>query len=332
MPRVINAFEQYFDGEGFPLVEGYLKFTLPGTNLTDKDTFADNSEAIPNANPVLLDSEGRAPSIFGTGQYRVTLFDSDGQQIAQFDPVPSLSAASLNWTEWVATVSYEVNAIVLVGAAYYKSLINNNINNNPTASPTSWEKVGLVAFWNPLTTYKLNERVLSGAYEYISLTGSNVANTPETAYLAWGKVDVQEFSSAITYTIGDVVKKEGFLFTPTGTITGGDPTTNPFWRRLDKPVWLVKDSTFSPSTQITAQYIDADTALGSWSINLTLIHAMAQGAFITIHDYAGSFASNNLTVVDGFRDIAGASGDFICDIDNLTVTFTLDTTIGWKVM
>lgn len=331
MPRVINAFEQYFDGEGSPLVEGYIKFTVSGTNATDKDTFADNSETIPNANPVPLDAEGRAPSIFGTGQYRATLFDSDGQQIAQFDPVPSLSTASLNWTEWISIAAYDMYAIVLANDGYYyRSLINNNISNNPITSAVSWEKIGLVNFWNPLTTYGLNERVLSGSYEYVSLTGTNFANTPETSYLAWGKTELQEFSPSTTYTIGDIVKKDGFLFTPLSTLTGGDPTTNPFWRRLDRPVWLVKDSGFSPGTTITAQYIDADTSSGAWSIDLTLIDA--PGAFIVVHDYAGSFASNNLTITDEFRNIAGSSTEFICDIKNLTSTFTLDTTIGWKVM
>lgn len=151
MARVINAFEQFFDGEGVPLVEGYLKFTASGTNATNKDTFADVDETIANANPAPLDSEGRAPNIFGTGQYRATLFDYDGQQVDQFDPVPGLSDTNLNWSEWVASKSYPINIIVLAdNGLYYKSLENDNENNNPVTSPTSWGRFYLGVYgWEP---------------------------------------------------------------------------------------------------------------------------------------------------------------------------------------
>ncbi|GAH01982.1 unnamed protein product, partial [marine sediment metagenome] len=41
MPRVIDAFAQFFDDNGDPLVNGFLAFKESGTNNTDKDTFAD---------------------------------------------------------------------------------------------------------------------------------------------------------------------------------------------------------------------------------------------------------------------------------------------------
>ena len=77
MARIIEPFEQFFDGEGDPLTNGWLKFTETGTNLTDRDTFADVNLTIANTNPLQLDSEGRCPNVFGTGLYRVTLFQDD---------------------------------------------------------------------------------------------------------------------------------------------------------------------------------------------------------------------------------------------------------------
>ena len=67
MARVIDPFSQFFDDNGDPLVNGFLKFVESGTNNTDKDTFADINETIANANPVPLTGAGRVHNVFGTG-------------------------------------------------------------------------------------------------------------------------------------------------------------------------------------------------------------------------------------------------------------------------
>jgi hypothetical protein len=40
MSRIIDAFTQFFDDDGDPLIDGWLAFKKSGTNNTDKDTFA----------------------------------------------------------------------------------------------------------------------------------------------------------------------------------------------------------------------------------------------------------------------------------------------------
>ena len=87
MARIIPAFFQFFDDNGDPLVDGFLKFVESGTNNTDKDTFADINETIANANPVPLDAAGRCPNVFGSGAYNVISYTSAMVQIQQFDPV-----------------------------------------------------------------------------------------------------------------------------------------------------------------------------------------------------------------------------------------------------
>ncbi len=193
MPRIIDAFAQYFDGEGDPLIEGYLKFTVSGTNATDKDTFYDVNETVANANPLPLDSEGRAPNVFGSGQYRVTLYDTDLQQIAQFDPVPGFSDTQLNWTEWTGLSSYPLYYIVLAdNGLYYRSRIADNEGNEPSVSPDEWERFYLGVYgWDiqtaPYTTLGWNEEYIE--FDLTSAAGTLTIKTAPTDGMVVGVHD-----------------------------------------------------------------------------------------------------------------------------------------------
>lgn len=67
---------QYSDANGSPYAGGTLTFFIPGTD-TLKNTWQDSSQQTQNTNPVVLDSAGRTPPIFGFGDYRCVLKDSD---------------------------------------------------------------------------------------------------------------------------------------------------------------------------------------------------------------------------------------------------------------
>lgn len=87
MARIIPSFKQYSDGNGNPLIGGFLRFLVSGSNNANKATYSDFARTLPNTNPVKLDGEGRCPNVFGDGAYNVISYDSDMQQIEQFDPV-----------------------------------------------------------------------------------------------------------------------------------------------------------------------------------------------------------------------------------------------------
>jgi parallel beta-helix repeat protein len=142
MARVINAFKQFFDDAGNPLVDGFLKFTESGTNNTDKNTYADINETIPNANPVPLDGAGRCPNVFGPGSYRIVSYDSNMQQIQQFDPVSGIFETGA-FSEWDARTVYSVGNIIIYNGLYYRSNTNLNEGNIPATSPTHWTEFQL---------------------------------------------------------------------------------------------------------------------------------------------------------------------------------------------
>lgn len=76
---VPNAQQTFVDANGQPYAGGQVYFYSPNT-LTPKTTWKDALETIPNANPVALDSAGRA-IIYGDGTYRQILKDQFGNTI-----------------------------------------------------------------------------------------------------------------------------------------------------------------------------------------------------------------------------------------------------------
>lgn len=71
-----NGLTQFTDENGKPYAGGRVYFYLPST-FTPSDTWQDYNQTILNANPVTLDSAGRA-SIWGAGRYRQILQSFDG--------------------------------------------------------------------------------------------------------------------------------------------------------------------------------------------------------------------------------------------------------------
>lgn len=69
----------FLDLDNNPLSGGQVYFYVPNTT-TFKTTWQDAGAAIPNANPVILDSNGSA-LIYGSGQYTQEVFDSLGNLI-----------------------------------------------------------------------------------------------------------------------------------------------------------------------------------------------------------------------------------------------------------
>lgn len=74
-----NGEQTFVDANGQPYSGGSVYFYLPSTT-TPKTTWVDPGEVVPNANPVVLDTAGRA-IIYGAGQYREILKDQWGNTI-----------------------------------------------------------------------------------------------------------------------------------------------------------------------------------------------------------------------------------------------------------
>lgn len=102
-----NGKQQFVDANGVPYVGGSVYFYAPSTT-TAKDTWQDSGQVTLNANPVVLDSAGRA-IIYGVGTYRQILKDSLGNTIWD-----QLTADTSSGTViWGGLAAGTANAIIL---------------------------------------------------------------------------------------------------------------------------------------------------------------------------------------------------------------------------
>lgn len=260
MGRLIPAFAQWLDGNGDPLAYGWLRFLVSGTNNTDKDTYNDPLYQIPNANPLQLDAEGRCPSVFGLGDYRIISYindpdeeDSPGEMIQTFDPVTAQGTleggggSGAVFDTWSPSVTYELGAIVEYNLNYYKSLINGNINFDPEIEVARWVQIDFLYYWNGAVTYEAGDLVYYNENLYLSLLDGNINHLPTTSPAYWRAVATgckgflhQSGSYSITTTDRDylVVLDATAVADATFDLPAMDATTDKFC------VWIYNASDY----------------------------------------------------------------------------------------
>jgi hypothetical protein len=77
--------------------------------------------------------------------------------------------------------------------------------------------------------------------------------------------------------------------------------------------------------------IAADTTTAAFT--LTLPSSPTAGMSVKIVDYAGTFATNNLTIARNGANINGLAEDLTCNTKNLSITLNyIDATQGWRII
>ena len=182
--------QQYLDSNGDPLSGGKLNFYQPGT-VTRKDTYTTSAESVANANPVVLDAAGRQGDIWFTGEAKVVLTDSADVEIDTTDPVGE-DAAGSPFSDYNSTTSYSQGEIVVASnGRYYRSIVNSNVGNEPSASASQWEEFRFLGVYNSAQTYLQDDVVEDGAQLYLSLQGSNTGNTPASTPAYWRPISAE---------------------------------------------------------------------------------------------------------------------------------------------
>jgi len=190
MGRYVNPLPDY-TRSNVALAGGQLFFYITGTS-TLKDTYADSALTVPNANPVILDAEGRVPDIFLAEDqaYKVilktapTTGNPDGIQVFEVDPVgPETNTEQ--WEEWSAAETYAAGRFVGRSGSYYFS-IQASTNKDPATQPAYWSVVRVIPVWNTNQTFAAGEPTFGSDGElYISRTSSNTGNDPTTDTVNW---------------------------------------------------------------------------------------------------------------------------------------------------
>ncbi len=110
-------FVQFLDTNGNPLSGGRL-FTYEAGTTTPKATYTTEDASVSNANPVVLDSSGRA-TIFIDGSYKFRLETSAGALVRETDNVSSFETANAaaGVINWATADSLASASTVNIGAA-----------------------------------------------------------------------------------------------------------------------------------------------------------------------------------------------------------------------
>jgi len=108
---------QVFDDNGDPLNGGKV-YTYEAGTSTPKASYTDASEDTANANPVILDSEGRGEIWLGEGSYKIRVFDSLDNLIDERDDIIGDSSSSFLGT------TYSLSGNTTITSAYQNSMIS----------------------------------------------------------------------------------------------------------------------------------------------------------------------------------------------------------------
>lgn len=186
MGRFLDPRPQYEDDDGQPLINGKV-FIFESGSATDKDLFFDVNFSIVAPNPVILSASGRMPNTFFKGSARAKLTDANEIQFWDIDPIESTSSGQGGFPDWNAISRWEIPDYVIASDDnIYCSFVDNNIGNDPTTSPTSWELVEFLGTWNPNISYSTTNLVkASTGALFRSLTNSNLNNDPTTDTVNW---------------------------------------------------------------------------------------------------------------------------------------------------
>ena len=169
MARLIDALEQVF------LPNGLLDFYETGGSTVRKTTYADAEQTIANANPVVLNGDGRVPNVFGSGVYRVVLRTAAGAQILQRDPVGGDTSLAFG-ADWISTYLYGISDAVRDDGRYWESSTANNIGNTPsTDGGANWSELDLrITGW--VETYaQLDAIPVQTTGAVITVTGEGIS-------------------------------------------------------------------------------------------------------------------------------------------------------------
>lgn len=103
------VFWQSFDNSGDPLAGGKI-YTYEAGTSTPKVTYTDSGEGTANANPVILDANGRADIWLGDGSYKFVIYDSSDVLIDTVDNVVGEAANAFGGTYRTVTTNTSVTA------------------------------------------------------------------------------------------------------------------------------------------------------------------------------------------------------------------------------
>jgi len=206
-------YSQFFDDNGDPLAGGLI-YTYTAGTTTPKATYTDYSEVTPAANPVVLDSAGRA-AIWIVGSYRIDVKTSADVLVRSVDNITAYTSGG-DMTKAVydpANIAQQLVGTTAVQTMTNKTLTSPVFSGTPTGTVTS-------GTYTPTLT---NDTNIAASTAYLC----QYLRVGDIVYIS-GRADVDPTTAAGTATRLEVSLPPGLTsnFTSVddalGSVGGGD--------------------------------------------------------------------------------------------------------------
>lgn len=199
---------QFFGDDGLPLSLGKIYTYAKGTT-NPLTTYVDSSATNPNANPIILDSNGRANVWLQQLPYSFVIYDSEDvlQGCSGDIEFPPASESGSSIEAWSDIVVYNFPDLVAGSDGYtYRCVGTNNLDDDPVTS-TSGEWVNLTPDVNidPIPTGTIiTFSASTPPTGYLECDGSAISRTTYSALFAVIADDYGVGDGSSTFNIPDL--------------------------------------------------------------------------------------------------------------------------------
>lgn len=227
---VFGAGTQLFDNQG-AILSGGLVYTYQAGTTTALGTWTDSTQAVANANPIVLDSTGRFSQQIWLTQgytYKFVVRDSSGNLIGTFDNIAGINDVSApSISEWVATgltpsyisstsfsvagnntASFQPNRrvkIAVTGGTVYGYVVSSTFATSITTVVIGVDSIGLDAGISSVSIALLDSVNVSTPQQFLIMSPTvSVASATTTPIGAAASVNV-EVTGTTTITAFDTV-------------------------------------------------------------------------------------------------------------------------------
>jgi len=218
------VFVQEMDNSGNPLSGGKI-YTYAAGTTTPQATYTDSTGTTPNANPIILNSAGRADIWLGQNAYKFVLKDSSDNTIKTVDNVAGDSASGFGSnvvtqaTNLAITSAYKNNAIVCtaaltltldtcanLGGGFYFSVVNTSAGNvtiQPDATNTIQGASSFIVYPGQSALVITNGTVWNVFFnEPFSVTAGTLTTFPSTSQTLVGRTSTDTLTNKTYDTAG----------------------------------------------------------------------------------------------------------------------------------
>lgn len=182
------------------------------------------------------------------------------------DAITALQATSFQGA-WSSTTTYSQGASVDYSGAIYVSLVNSNLNNIPSSSPTDWVAAGGTAnyagVWSGATAYTIGQTVSVSTSLYIALQNSTNQNPASTTgywqLLSGSTTFTGAWSNSTAYSVGAEVSYNGSFWIATTANTNQTPAPgSSYWVNVGTSAILLANYNAGTAYSIGMEVVGTD--------------------------------------------------------------------------